>query len=384
MVAALFEGDLRYGLTVFGKPTSLDGILTPNNYVLPDTLRRCVDVDFTFYEGVELFRAFRFEDDANNLTLFSIQTHAYSISSGRAGPFIGAGIFARAAVNPVSLVKALRELLHGAQAVLMRDGRFIVQEIGANEKRLVNIPDSIDTVPNRYGHWLDKPIKTSHAKHMLILPSAAGVKSPEEFFSNVIFNPYAYSSNSFYCEDIRVTNDCKQRSNEFDVLANEKALERHCLVFAQLVYKKSEYEQALALKEKNHSHALAKTRGEYENHSLQIRSDLDHLREQNSRLNDRCTELNSTNKKLKRDLEKYDSDSWSIGKIAIFALALLLVVGAIGGIGFSIYKAWPFFQDSDAKHVTAPRVEKQPTPPPGDTSSRKDSNADVTQPVEKK
>ena len=377
MVAALFEGDLRYGLTVFGKPTGLDGLLTPDNYVLPDTLRRCVDVDFTFYEGVELFRASRCEHDATQLTLFSIQTHAYSIGSGRSGPFVGAGIFARAAVNPVALVKALRELLQGVKEALMRDGRFIVQEIGANEKRLIIIPDSVDAVPDRNGYWFDKPIKTSHSKHMLILPSAAGIKSPEEFFSNIMFDPYVYSRNSFYCEDTRVANDCKQRSNDFDVIANEKALERHRLAYAELIHEKIEYEQVLALKEKNHSQALERALGNYEKQSFQIRNELEQLREKNSRLNDSYTELDSANRKLKRAFREHNSNGLDRRKIVTIALVVLLGVGTVGGFG--IYKLRQnVFQYPMANADTTSRGEKQPIAPPIDTSSTKDINADAT------
>jgi hypothetical protein len=338
MVAALFEGDLRYGLTVFGKPTSLDGLLTPINYGLPDTLRRCVDVDFTFYEGVELFRAFRFEDDANQLTLFSIQTHAYSISSGRAGPFIGAGIFARAAVNPVALVKSLRELLQGAQAVLMRDGRFIVQEIGANEKRLVNIPDSVEAVPDRTGHWFDKPIKTSHTKHMLILPSAAGIKSPEEFFSNVIYDPYAYSRNAFFCADPRVANDCRQRSEEFDVLTVDKVLERHRLAFDGLIQKINSSQKTLTLKDQQHMQLLAKREQEYNLSTNQIRNDARQLQDEKNR-------LTVENKKMRNDLDrqlqrvnssKPTETDFVYLAISLFVALLLALVLGIGG--YMLYK----------------------------------------------
>jgi hypothetical protein len=348
MVAALFEGDLRYGVSVFGKPTSLDGIITPDNYALPNTLRQTVGVDFIFYEGVELFRAFRIEGDANNLTLFSIQTHAFSISSGRAGPFIGAGIFARAAVNPVALVKALRELLHGAQAVLMRDGRFIVEEIGAKEKRLVSIPDSVDAVPDRNGYWFEKPINTNHSKHMLILPNAAGVKSAEEFFANVMHDPYAYSRNAFFCTNSRVADDCRQRSDEFDVLTVDKVLGRHRLAYEALVHKNNAHAKSLAQREQQHAQQIANKTQEHEHATLEIRNSVHGLRAANSTLASENDTLRRQLDRLARgahDGKRYVSNPIAQSKIKIF-LRVMTVLCITLLLGFVTFKLYPFFNPS--------------------------------------
>ena len=249
MVAALFEGDLKYGVTVFGKPRSLEAVTVPSDYPLPCDVINCVDVDFIFYPGVELFRVFRVGDDANGVTLFSIQTHAYSFNSSRPKPFIGAGIFARAGVRPEALVQALRDLMRGAQNALVRDGKFIVHGIGTQEKRLLVIPDSVDAVRAPNAAWFPvQPVQSG--KHILIVPTATGVSTPEQFFERVLSFPYAFTSNTFFCQDPRVVNDCRERSSEFDVMSSTAVYERACRNFANLYNKQASLASELSSKSK--------------------------------------------------------------------------------------------------------------------------------------
>lgn len=277
MVAALFEGDLKYGVTVFGKPRSLEAVTVPSEYPLPCDVINCVDVDFIFYPGMELFRVFRVGDDANGVTLFSIQTHAYSFNSSRPKPFIGAGIFARAGVRPEALVQALRDLMHGAQNALVRDGKFIVQGIGTHEKRLLVIPDSVEAVRAPNAAWFPvQPVQTG--KHVLIVPTATGVSTPEQFFERVLSFPYAFTSNTFFCQDPRVAKDCRERTSEFDVMSSTAVYERACKNFASIYTKQASLVSELSSKNKELAalHRQHGTPGEVVR-NVEMPSDIGHL-----------------------------------------------------------------------------------------------------------
>lgn len=247
MVAALFEGDINYAVTVFGKPRSLEAVTVPNNYSLPNDVINCVDVDFVFYPNVELFRVFRFGRGSSNLVLFSLQTHAFSLKSGRPKTFIGAGIFARAGVDPKALVKALRDLLAGAQKALLKNDRFIVEGIGPQEKRLLTIPESTDLVRSPQAAWFSvSPTQT--LKHLCIEPSTTGIDTPEQFFERVLSFPYAFGSNTFFCKDERVINDCRARSDEFDVMSSTAVFERATHFFVDLYNKQNQIIGELKIK----------------------------------------------------------------------------------------------------------------------------------------
>jgi hypothetical protein len=338
MVATLIKEHMSYAVCFFGKPVSLDAIINPVDFTLPDNLRLCAGVDILMYQGVDLFLARRFEGTPRNLMLFSLQTHAYSSNNGRDGPYIGVGIFATAAINPVALVKTLRELLHTAQSALMRDGRFIVKEIGANEERSVSIPDSFDLVPNPSGYWFDKPIKTNHTKQMLILPSMAGVNSAEEFFSNVMFDPYAYSRNAFFCSDSRVANDCRQRSDEFDVLTIDKVLERHRLAFDGLVQKTNIHSKILIQIEQEHARQLSLKEQGFKQATSQIRDTVKLLQTEKST-------LIAENEKMRRQLDRlipppkpnYDGNGFDKVTHVLIALAAIICVVLLGFGGYTLY-----------------------------------------------
>lgn len=249
MVAALFEGDINYAVTVFGKPRSLEAVTVPNNYSLPNDVINCVDVDFVFYPNVELFRVFRFGRGSSNLVLFSLQTHASSLKSGRPKTFIGAGIFARAGVDPEALVKALRDLLKGAQKALLKDDKFIVEGIGVQEKRLLTIPESIDLVRLPRAAWFSAD-HAQTSKHTFIEPTNTGVSTPEQFFERVLSFPYAFGGNTFFCQDERIINDCRARNDEFDVMSSTAVFERATHVFADLYNKQNQIINELKIKKR--------------------------------------------------------------------------------------------------------------------------------------
>jgi hypothetical protein len=254
MVAALFEGDINYAVTVFGKPRSLEAVTVPNNYSLPNDVINCVDVDFIFYPNVELFRVFRFGQGSSSAVLFSLQTHAFSLNSGRPKTFIGAGIFARSGVDPEALVKALRDLLKGAQKALLKDGKFIVESIGAHEKRLLSIPESVDLARSPHAAWFSFNAPQP-AKHILIKSTKTGVDTPEQFFERVLSFPGAFGSNTFFCLDERVINDCRARSDEFEVMSSTSVFERASLTFANLQSKQSQFINELKIKNQEISYS---------------------------------------------------------------------------------------------------------------------------------
>ena len=230
MVAALFEGDLRYALTVFGKPKGLDAVIAPDGYALPPTLtlRAIVDIDFVMEPDAELFRVYRLEDD-QGLTFFSLQTFARSLDSSRPGPFIGAGIFARAGVDPVAMVKALRDLLRAAQLALTANHCFTVDEISDNEKRLLVIPSSVDAVRAAQSPWIPY-VQLESRKKCFVKASKAGANTPEQFFQAVLSLPFAFSRNSFYSDNQALIASCRARANDFDVMPLEDVyarVERH-------------------------------------------------------------------------------------------------------------------------------------------------------------
>ncbi len=160
---------------------------------------------------------------------------------------IGAGIFARSGVDPEALVKALRDLLKGAQKALLKDDKFIVESIGAHEKRLLSIPESVDLARSPNAIWLSF-YPSQPAKHILIKPTRTGVDKPEQFFERVLSFPYAFGSNTFFCQDERVINDCLARSDEFEVLSSTAVFEHASLTFANLQSKQSQFIHELKIK----------------------------------------------------------------------------------------------------------------------------------------
>ena len=258
MVAALFEGDLRYALTVFGKPKGLDAVIAPDGYALPPTLtlRTIVDVDFVMEPDTELFRVHRFQDE-QGLTFFSLQTFARSTNSSRPGPFIGAGIFARAGVDPVAMVTALRDLLGAAQRALTANHRFTVDEIGDNEKRLLAIPSSVDAVRAAQSPWIPYG-ELESGKHCFVEASTSGANTPEQFFQTALTMPFAFSRNSFYSDNAALIANCRARADEFDVRSLEGVYARVEHYVRHAVAERAQFQQRLIDLKAQHQDELRK------------------------------------------------------------------------------------------------------------------------------
>ena len=256
MVAALFEGDLRYALTVFGKPKGLDAVIAPDGYALPPTLtlRTIVDVDFVMEPDAELFRVYRFEDQLG-LTFFSLQTFARSLDSGRPGPFIGAGIFARAGVDPVAMVTALRDLLGAAQLALTEKHCFTVDEIGDNEKRLLAIPSSVDAVRAAQSPWIPY-MELESGKRLFVEASTPSANTPEQFFQIVLALPFAFSRNSFYSDNPALIANCRARADEFDVMSLEGVYARVERYTRDALVERAQFQQRLIDLKAQHEHEL--------------------------------------------------------------------------------------------------------------------------------
>lgn len=224
MVAALFEGDLRYALAIFGKPRTIDGVIVPSSFALPNglTLRGAVEYDLELPPGVELFRVLRLPE-SQGLTLFALCKSARGYESGREGCFIGTGVFAAAGVDPRAVVQSLREMLANAEQALIDDNRkFTVETIGENVKRRLAVPDSADSVRNTNAPFV-LPIAASNQKGLMIRPSS-GLHSPELFFEMATLCPDAFAQNTFFCADESVIQACQINTQDFRVLHFDHAL----------------------------------------------------------------------------------------------------------------------------------------------------------------
>jgi hypothetical protein len=62
--------------------------------------------------------------------------------------------------------------------------------------------------------------------------------------------PYAFTSNTFFCQDPRVINDCRERSSEFDVMSSTAVYERACRNFTNLYNKQASLANELSSKSK--------------------------------------------------------------------------------------------------------------------------------------